>query len=62
MPCRRFIFFLLLSAGLASSVSAEVELRALKTRHYQIHTDLDVDLAVESIEHPDRYPLKARTH
>jgi hypothetical protein len=24
--------------------------------------DLDVDLAVESIEHPDRYPLKARTY
>ena len=22
--------------------------------------DLDVDLAVESIEHPERYPLKAR--
>jgi hypothetical protein len=22
--------------------------------------DLDIDLAVESIEHPDRYPLKAK--
>jgi len=23
--------------------------------------DLDVDLAVESIEHPERFPLKAKT-
>lgn len=23
--------------------------------------DLDVDLAIESIEHPERYPLKARS-
>lgn len=23
-------------------------------------SDLDVDLAVESIEHPDRYPLKSK--
>lgn len=29
--------------------------------HHLHWPDLDVDLAVESIEHPERYPLKART-
>ncbi len=27
--------------------------------HHLYWPDLDVDLAVESIEHPERYPLKA---
>jgi len=30
--------------------------------HHLYWPDLDVDLAVESIEYPDRYPLKAKTH
>lgn len=29
--------------------------------HHLHWPDLDVDLAVESIEHPERYPLKAKT-
>jgi hypothetical protein len=29
-------------------------------RHHLYWPDLDIDLAVESIEHPDRFPLKAR--
>lgn len=29
--------------------------------HHLHWPDLDVDLAVESIEHPERYPLTART-
>jgi len=28
--------------------------------HHLYWPDLDVDLAVESIEHPEKYPLKAR--
>ena len=28
--------------------------------HYLRWPDLDVDLALESIEHPDRYPLTAK--
>jgi hypothetical protein len=28
--------------------------------HHLYWPDLDVDLAVESIEHPERYPLQAR--
>lgn len=28
--------------------------------HHLYWPDLDIDLAVESIEHPERYPLKAR--
>lgn len=28
--------------------------------HHLYWPDIDVDLAVESIEHPERYPLKAR--
>ncbi len=29
--------------------------------HHLYWPDLDVDLAVESIEHPERYPLKTKT-
>ncbi len=29
--------------------------------HHLYWPDLDVDLAVDSIDHPERYPLKART-
>ena len=29
--------------------------------HHLYWPDLDIDLAVESIEHPERYPLKAKT-
>jgi len=29
--------------------------------HHLYWPELDVDLAVESIEHPHRYPLRART-
>lgn len=29
--------------------------------HHLNWSDLDVDLAVELIEHPERYPLKAKT-
>ena len=30
--------------------------------HHLYWPDLDVDLAVESIEYPERYPLKAMAH
>ncbi|MBI4728162.1 MAG: DUF2442 domain-containing protein [Acidobacteria bacterium] len=30
--------------------------------HHMYWPDLDVDLTVDSIEHPDRYPLRARGH
>ncbi|MFP3938775.1 MAG: DUF2442 domain-containing protein [Thermoanaerobaculia bacterium] len=29
--------------------------------HHLQWPDLDIDLAVESIEHPEKYPLKAKT-
>ena len=32
----------------------------LPSRHHLYWPDLDVDLAVESIDHPDRFPLVSR--
>jgi hypothetical protein len=43
----------------AASVSAIHNVEFLNGRH--LHwPDLDIDLAIESIEHPERFPLVAR--
>ena len=34
----------------------------LPSPHHLYWPDLDVDLAVESLEHPERYPLVSRVH
>src|SRR6266516_3096482 len=34
----------------------------LPSAHHLYWPDLDVDLAVESIEHPEKYPLMSRAH
>jgi hypothetical protein len=41
-------------------VSAILNLQILNARHLY-WPDLDVDLAVESIEHPERFPLVAKS-
>ena len=42
-----------------ASVEAILNVKRLR-EHHLYWPDLDVDLTVESIEHPDRYPLKAK--
>jgi hypothetical protein len=42
-----------------ASVSAIHNVELLSTRHL-FWPDLDIDLAVESIEHPERFPLVAK--
>jgi hypothetical protein len=44
----------------SASVSA-VQNVELLNEHHLYWPDLDIDLAVESIEHPDRFPLKSRS-
>jgi hypothetical protein len=44
-----------------ASVSAILKVKRPQP-HHLYWPDLDVDLAVESIEHPERFPLKARPH
>jgi hypothetical protein len=34
----------------------------LPSPHHLYWPDLDIDLAVESIEHPDKYPLVSQAH
>jgi len=53
MPFEEFPWFRNATVG----AILNVERRA---RHHLRWPELDVDLALESIEHPDRYPLKAR--
>ena len=43
-----------------SAVSA-IQNVELLSEHYLYWPDLDVDLAVESIEHPEQFPLVAKT-
>jgi uncharacterized protein DUF2442 len=43
-----------------ASVSAILNVRRPQ-RHHLYWPDLDIDLAVESIEHPERFPLVARS-
>ena len=43
-----------------ASISAIQNVKLLNARH--LHwPDLDIDLAVESIEHPERFPLVAKS-
>ncbi len=43
-----------------ASVCAVLNVQLLQRQHLY-WPDLDIDLAVESIEHPERFPLIART-
>ncbi len=43
-----------------ATVSAILDVQLLSPDHL-FWPAIDVDLSVESIEHPDRYPLKAKT-
>jgi hypothetical protein len=53
VPFEHFPWFKEASVGQVLNVT-------LPHRHHLYWPDLDVDLAVDSIEHPDRYPLVSR--
>lgn len=54
LPFREFPWFRDATIGALSNVQ-------LPSPHHLYWPDLDIDLAVESIDHPDRFPLISRT-